>query len=160
MVRVNLISPSLLLDQHLNAENVEILMLKGTNLKGDIPKSYRLGKGHILFFKDKPNYLTIRQYAIKWEMIQRGFKNSVDLPLIIGESEFKPSQEDYKIIISRLKEKVLKKPNYYNYKSNKVDVESYLNVLEAVSINTENTDGETLNQNIQSIVTKKGEHLN
>ncbi|MBU3923323.1 MAG: pyrimidine dimer DNA glycosylase/endonuclease V, partial [Nanoarchaeota archaeon] len=61
MVRINLINPSKLTDQHLIAEYNEILMLIGhikkfPNIYSQ-PKTYTLGKGHINFFKNKIKYL-------------------------------------------------------------------------------------------------------
>ena len=57
MVRVNIINPKYLADQHLRAEYLEIIMLvtyvrKHPKIKKELPKKYCLGTGHILFFKD------------------------------------------------------------------------------------------------------------
>lgn len=50
MVRVNLIDPKFLSDQHIIAEYDEILMLisyiRRSKIRDDIPKRYCLGKGH------------------------------------------------------------------------------------------------------------------
>jgi deoxyribonuclease (pyrimidine dimer) len=56
MVRINLIKPNYLTDEHLIAEYNEILMLLGyvrkyPKLNNNIPKEYKLGKGHILFLQ-------------------------------------------------------------------------------------------------------------
>ena len=74
MVRINLIKPRFLSDQHLIAEYDEILMLiayikkySKTNLD-KIPNNYSLGKGHILFFKNKVLYLKNRHEKLKKEM--------------------------------------------------------------------------------------------
>jgi len=76
MVRINLINPKKLADQHLIAEYDEILMLLGYVKKyprlGKIPGKYSLGKGHILFFKNKLKYLKKRHELIKLEMKKRG----------------------------------------------------------------------------------------
>ena len=57
MVRVNLISPEKLADQHLVAEYAEILMLiayiKSYPSTEEIPEHYTLGEGHMKFFKNK-----------------------------------------------------------------------------------------------------------
>ncbi|MBL7051445.1 hypothetical protein ISS04_04795 [Candidatus Woesearchaeota archaeon] len=80
MVRINLIDPVNLADQHLIAEYNEILMLIGhVNKYPEIkeqPSEYCLGKGHINFFKDKLKYLKDRHELIKKEMRGRGFKTS------------------------------------------------------------------------------------
>jgi len=125
MVRINLINPKSLSDQHLIAEYNEILMLIGYVKKhpkthfNQIPKNYKLGQGHILFFKNKLKYLEKRFEQIKREMKKRGFcclKNldfkNIDKNLI---KNWKPNETDKKIIKSRLKEKINLKPNYYRY---------------------------------------------
>jgi len=77
MVRVNIINPENLSDQHLIAEYNEILMLvsyvkRYPNLKG-IPEKFCLGTGHMKFFKDKIKYIKSRHEKIKKEMKNRGF---------------------------------------------------------------------------------------
>ena len=75
MVRINLINPKKLADQHLVAEHNEILMLLGYVRKHpmclNIPETYCLGRGHIKFFKNKLLYLKKRHELIKKEMIKR-----------------------------------------------------------------------------------------
>lgn len=117
MVRINIVCPKILTDQWILAENLEILYLKSNipKFKGLIPKSFKLGTGHQKFFWDKINYLTYRQYEIKRELILRGFKASLNLPLKIGNIDFKPTCEDKKLIYSRLLERFTQKPNYYHY---------------------------------------------
>ena len=57
MVRINIINPKYLSDQHLIAEYLEIIMLVNYTKKHpkikDAPKNYALGKGHIKFFKNR-----------------------------------------------------------------------------------------------------------
>ena len=128
MVRINLINPKFLTDQHLRAEYNEILMLFGYvrkhphthfNQLHKIPKSYKLGKGHILFFKDKLKYLEKRFELIKKEMKRRGFSGDkkinlegIDKSLI---NDWKPSKKDKDIIKKRVIDKINLKPNYYRY---------------------------------------------
>ncbi len=61
MVRVNIINPKNLSDQHLIAEYLEIIMLinyiKKHPKQSKIPKNYLLGKGPMKFFKNKLKYL-------------------------------------------------------------------------------------------------------
>lgn len=125
MVRINLINPRFLADQHLIAEYNEILMLFGYVRKhpythfDQIPKSYRLGQGHILFFKNKLKYLEKRFELIKKEMARRGFSakrrinfEGIDKKLL---KNWKPFNTDKKIIKKRLIYKINLKPNYYRY---------------------------------------------
>lgn len=78
MVRINLINPVKLADQHLIAEYDEILMLVAYIKKypkiENIPKNYCLGKGHMTFFKNKMTYLKKRHEELKIEMKKRGFQ--------------------------------------------------------------------------------------
>ncbi len=75
MVRINLLNPKNLSDQHLIAEYLEIMMLAGYARKhpslDGIPERYCLGKGHIKFFKNKLKYLEKRHGLIKKEMLRR-----------------------------------------------------------------------------------------
>ena len=123
MVRVNLINPKFLTDQHLVAEYAEILILAEyirnyPDLEG-IPKRYCLGEGHQRFFKDKVGYLRKRHEKLKQEMMERGFKPKRTLSLK-GFSRknlgsWRPAARDYLIIRKRLIEKVKKKPGFYRY---------------------------------------------
>ncbi len=124
MVRINLISPESLADQHLNAEYNEILMLVGHLKKhgvdfDKIPKYYCLGKGHINFFKNKLGYLRDRYEHIKKEMRKRGFNPEKTLEIRgFGRElrrDFKPRKVDFELIKKRLAEKIRLKPNYYRY---------------------------------------------
>jgi deoxyribonuclease (pyrimidine dimer) len=123
MVRVNLIDPKNLSDQHLIAEYNEILMLLGYVKKypklGQIPSEYTLGKGHILFFKNKLRYLKKRHELIKKEMKKRGFitKKKIKLSEFKKEliNDWKPNKKDKEIIKKRLISKINLKTNFYKY---------------------------------------------
>ena len=85
MVRINLIDPRKLADQHLIAEYNEILMLLDYVKKypsiDNTPENYILGKGHIKFFKDKLQYLKDRHDVIKNEMHNRNFSTNISVDL-------------------------------------------------------------------------------
>lgn len=138
MVRINLISPKKLADQHLIAEYNEILMLLGHVKKypelSEIPKNYCLGKGHIKFFKNKLFYLKKRHELLKKEMEKRGFnpEKNIDLKSFNKKlvNDWNPSNRDKKIIINRLKEKIEQKPDYYNYYRKKKPKEFFLGILD------------------------------
>ncbi|MBU2634407.1 MAG: pyrimidine dimer DNA glycosylase/endonuclease V [Nanoarchaeota archaeon] len=133
MVRINIINPKKLADQHLIAEYNEILKLIGHIKKYPIiknqPKNYCLGKGHINFFKDKIKYLKIRHKIIKKEMKKRGFKANKTINLNKHQNNWKPKQQDYKIIKKRLKEKIKLKPNFYRYYKTKKPVKFFNGLL-------------------------------
>jgi len=138
MVRINLIYPNELADQHLIAEYNEILMLIGyvkkyPKIEG-IPERYTLGKGHIKFFKNKLKYLKNRHEKIKMEMKNRGFLHGKKINLSKFDKslikDWKPSNIDKKIICKRIIEKIRNNPNYYRYygeRKNKIFFESLLN---------------------------------
>lgn len=138
MVRVNLINPLNLADQHLIAEYLEIMMLIGHVKKypepKEVPENYTLGKGHIKFFKNKLSYLKSRHEDLKKEMKKRGFatNKSVNLDLFKKEllNDWSPSKEDIHIIKERIKWKISKKPTYYRYYGNKKDAKFLINLID------------------------------
>lgn len=124
MVRINLVSPVHLSDQHLIAEYNEILMLFGTVEKHPEirkqPKEYTLGTGHITFFKDKLVYLKRRHETLQAEMRERGFvpTKRIDLRKYPEHlhNDWTPTKDAIHIIIARIAEKIDKKPDYYRYR--------------------------------------------
>lgn len=123
MVRVNLVNPKYLTDQHLIAEYAEILMLlayiKQHPEKKNIPSRYTLKKGHMKFFKDKVLYLKRRHEQIIREMKKRGFKPTRNLKISgLRKSlmnNWKPNPQDLQIIKRRLIQKIKMKPGWYRY---------------------------------------------
>lgn len=137
MVRINLINPKNLADQHLIAEYNEILMLLGhinkyPKIKNQ-PKEYCLEKGHISFFKDKINYLKDRHEIIKKEMTKRGFNISKTINLKKYPKEYrknwKPTKKDKDIIKKRLISKINLKPEYYRYYGMKKSKEFFVKLI-------------------------------
>jgi deoxyribonuclease (pyrimidine dimer) len=140
MVRINLINPKYLADQHLIAEYNEILMLLGYVRKNPkltlskIPLNYKLGKGHILFFKNKLRYLEKRFKLIKAEMRKRRFSEKINFDLTPFDRElikdWKPNEKDKKIIKKRLIHKITLKPDYYKYYKNKKSKNFFIKMIE------------------------------
>ena len=130
MVRINLVPPSELTDQHLVAEHDEILMLCGALKRtlaskigyqqSRIAPKFLLGKGHIYFFFDKGKYLHERFIQIQTEMRARDFHPTRVFPTYIWPShlynDFTPTQEDFDLIRERIKHKISLKPSWYRYK--------------------------------------------
>ena len=125
MVRINIISPKKLADQHLIAEYNEMLMFMGYVEKypsfelAKTPKKYCLGTGHILFFKNKLNYIKKRHELLKKEMKKRGFHpyktiNISEYPKSM-RNDWQPKSDDKKIIKKRLLQKIGSKPDFYRY---------------------------------------------
>ena len=139
MVRVNIINPKNLTDQHLIAEYKEIIMLigyvknnPGTSLD-KIPKHYLLGSGHILFFKNKLGYLKNRFNKIKKEMKKRGFKANRNINISQFSEKLKKdwhaSEKDKKIIKKRLIQRVKLKPKWYNYYRKNKPLKFYVDLI-------------------------------
>lgn len=127
MARVNVgVNPKYLTDQWLVAESVEITMITGSLrknnfiIKSAIPKNYKLGTGHINFFKDKLVYLKRRLKAVNNEMVNRGFKPGTHLALMNYPQKFcndwSPTQVDSDILRERLLGKyIAKNPGFWRY---------------------------------------------
>jgi deoxyribonuclease (pyrimidine dimer) len=123
MVRINLLNPRSLADQHLIAEYNEILKFFGHMRKyphvTSAPCRYCLGKGHIVFFKDKLLYLKKRHELLKKEMRRRGFRPNKNIKLggfskkLVND--WRPKKADKDIIKKRLVKKINEKPHYYKY---------------------------------------------
>lgn len=139
MVRINLLKPKQLADQHLIAEYNEILMLFGHVKKfpkiNDMPSDYCLGKGHITFFKNKLLYLKKRHEEIKKEMKKRGYATNKTINLKQYDMElcndWKPKRCDKELIRKRITEKLKKKPEYYRYYGEKKPVQNLIELLKA-----------------------------
>ncbi|MBN1275698.1 pyrimidine dimer DNA glycosylase/endonuclease V [Candidatus Woesearchaeota archaeon] len=138
MVRLNLVDPAALADQHLIAEYNEILMFLGyvrkhPSLRG-IPASYRLGEGHVSFFKDKLLYVQRRHGLLKEEMRMRGFVPVKEVDLTGFPSSLRgdwaPDAAAVGVIKGRLREKLLLKPNYYRYRGERRPVSFFLGLID------------------------------
>lgn len=147
MVRVNLIDPSYLTDQHLLAEHNEILMLisylKRYPMRPDgadrmrIPERFTLGKGHMLFFKDKLLYIKRRHDSIREEMCRRGYASrkviSIECFPSVMLNDWRPEELDVRIIKARLIDKVKAKPWFYTYYKRKLDLEALLHLIKSAT---------------------------
>lgn len=128
MTRINVIEPRLLHHKHLVVEYRELPrvfgLVKAAEDKGlfphqvGMPEAYQLGKGHVLFFYDKLQYLIFRQHLIIDEMKLRGynpqFQNPEDLRRNISSYWFNnyfPTAEARRINLERLRDKI---PEFYN----------------------------------------------
>jgi deoxyribonuclease (pyrimidine dimer) len=137
MVRVNIINPNHLADQHLIAEYDEILMLLGYVKRypkpENIPEKYTLGKGHIKFFKNKLVYLKKRHESLKKEMRERGFKTEITIRLEEFKKEllndWKPDNEAVEIIKDRIITKLKLKKDYYRYKGKKQSQDFFIEMI-------------------------------
>lgn len=139
MVRINLIKPKSLADQHLVAEYNEILMFLGHVRKfpapNNIPERFTLGSGHIRFFKDKLGFIAQRHELLKDEMRRRGFvpQKTINLEEFPEElrNDWRPMLGDYELIRNRIKEKIALKPDFYRYEGKPREPEFFQNLLRA-----------------------------
>ena len=136
MVRINLVEPKKLTDQHLVAEFNETLMLFGQIKKcstENIPKNYCLGTGHIRFFFDKLVFLKKRFEKLKREMIKRGFRPTKELDISGFEqclqNDWIPSKIDIDLNKKRIRERIRQKPDFYRYYGKHKDLAFLLDLL-------------------------------
>lgn len=112
MTRINVIPPQELCDQHLLAEYRELpRVLRHTNADpNNIPKFYKTGQGHVLFFVDKFTWLRKRHSEIVRELSERGFNLSNTKPLPntknVLENDWTPPKEAIMINKNRILERM------------------------------------------------------
>lgn len=120
MVRINLIDPKQLSDQHLIAEYREILLLFGYYKKHQKIRPSDDHKCPMRFYHNKLFYLMKRFAFLRLEMIRRGFKPTKFLPIeILGETllfnDFEPNEIQTKEIKDRIVQRLNEKPSWYRY---------------------------------------------
>jgi deoxyribonuclease (pyrimidine dimer) len=142
MTRINLLIPSELTDQHLIAEIKEINQLSGQFKKSlhsknginNIPMNFKLNTGHVKYFYNKGKYLHKRFQILKEEALNRGFNINIEFnnewqknKRLDLYNDWKPNEEDKNIVRERIKSKILKKPQWYKYKS-KIIEKNFINL--------------------------------
>ncbi|MBP5723645.1 MAG: hypothetical protein J6X18_08760 [Bacteroidales bacterium] len=135
MTRINSAIPVRnLTDEHLLAEHREIKRLPYCLARAvssgsiqNAPKSFTLGKGHVLFFLDKQSFIRKRYQLIHTECIRRGFKvsdfsgnwNSVPEDY---NNDYEPTEEERRMIEERITDRLLNgKKEFYHYCGNRID---------------------------------------
>jgi deoxyribonuclease (pyrimidine dimer) len=149
-MRINVIPPNLLLDQHLFAEFREIKMLpkmflRSKNSKqglGTFGGKYTLNAGHGKCFYDKFNFIETRFEELKKEVLSRDYDIKdeflfLDLTKIPKEffGDYVPTPEAIRINSERIIERVLDKPSFYKYYHKPINFLSYKSYLENLSLN-------------------------
>lgn len=148
MTRINVIDVTLLTDQHLFAEYREITRLfalvkqacdKHPNDKilAKIPPTYRMRTGHVLFFYDKLDFIEKRYFALRDEVVKRGFNVTLKDDIVHFRQvidpcfyqDFLPNQSDMAVNIERLLEKIHAKPNWYKMNGKVIDDNHYCQYL-------------------------------
>ncbi len=136
-MRCNIIQVFFLTDQHLIAEKRELRMIpalleKRANKRSPvidfIPERFCLGTGHQKFWLDKFLYLEKRFNSLVDEMIRRGFHPDPEIKFHIETAkhyglynDWEPQPEDYDIIVTRIRERVMEKLGWYRYCGKPVD---------------------------------------
>lgn len=122
MTRINTVHPSDLTNEWLLAEFGELLRIPNKIISGKtkldksrIPSTFRMGKGHEIFFHDKLKWLHQRHIDITAECIKRGININTeftfkydDLPLVAKMyfyNDWEPAQKDHSVLIERLQER-------------------------------------------------------
>lgn len=117
MTRINIgIPPKELTPRHLLAEHREIKRIPNSISKGkynlkNIPKEFKLGKGHVSFFYDKLLYLKNRYEEIYSECLHRKFKISYygsawdDVPKELF-NDYEPTERDRELIRERIAQRL------------------------------------------------------
>lgn len=121
MTRINAsIDPVKLCDQHLLAEHREIVRLRHlVNSKSEVPSSFRLGKGHVLYFKDKLGFVHSRYERLFEECVRRGFDvgyygvSFLSIPPEFRRKTPKITNDQTNQLIERLLERYPKNCKYY-----------------------------------------------
>lgn len=132
-MRCNILPAWTLLDQHLIAERRELRMIppllkkrvdSGKHTTEDIPIRFTLGKGHMLFWLDKMYYLFKRHDSLTEEMKKRGFNPNISLTFDMEyavrkkmDNDWEPNHQDFNTIVTRIREKIMEKPQWYRYYS-------------------------------------------
>jgi hypothetical protein len=136
-MRINVVDPKYLMDQHLIAEYGEIqnMMLPyyRRSMKSkkpfdwsSVPKRYTLNKGHASFFYNKMGFVVKRFKLVVQEMHNRGFNTNL---LELDYSEVHAfNMNDYTVTavdilhnLKRIESRVDMKPSWYRYKRGQVD---------------------------------------
>lgn len=116
MTRINTIPVQDLMDQHLIAEYREITRISKLARPLDDYGVYKMGAGHVKFFYNKGKYLRNRTQELYNECIKRGFNVTYKEYQLHPEGlnkDWSPTNEDKKINLVRINEKLNQKPDFY-----------------------------------------------
>lgn len=130
MTRINAdLYPRMLTDQHLVAERTEINFAISSARRSYFSKlglrtstAYTLGAGHVTFFHDKLLYLWRRWEALSEEMRVRNMNPKQEFPWEKCEmlpslmwNDYQASAADQALLKARIRERILKKPDWYRW---------------------------------------------
>jgi len=137
MTRINAGIPvEKLSDQHLLAEHREIKRIPRTKFVGVVPEHFTLGKGHVLFFSNKPVYTFNRYFQIYSECLRRGFNveyygaNWDGTPDF--DQEYFPSAKDVEVVKQRIIERAGSSKQIPMYCGKPLTVEQYIDIIKSI----------------------------
>lgn len=127
MTRISVGFNKHLVDKNLNRERIEVLRIPNTIKKGTakvdlkkIPKDFRLGHLHVVFFYNKIGFLKRHYEELTAECIRRGFNPTDYSDAFEGIPEhlmndYEPTEYDKQIVRERITErlKTMKNLKYY-----------------------------------------------
>lgn len=143
MTRINSsINVKKLTDEHLMAEHREIKRMVSTYLKrklmsngfSNIPKSFTLGTGHVIFFVDKGKFTFNRYKQLHEECLNRNF-NVQDYSDNWDEykthfNDYTPTTEENNLLLERISERLLNTTKkYWHYYGEKISKEDSIKLL-------------------------------
>ena len=120
MTRINCVPVTELVDKHLVAEYRELPRIyklaracreRGVN-PGTLPATYRLGKGHVLFFYNRLGFIKKRHGELIREMLRRGFQVNFPTPPTISDlpnswrHDWQPTDEAMELNRARIAERL------------------------------------------------------
>lgn len=144
MTRINsAIYPVFLTDEHLLAEHREIkriptLFAKGTYHPSKIPPKFTLGKGHVLYFLDKPAFTFDRYKLIREECLRRGFNIEDYSSNWDSYADFKGNEhihtfEEKELLKERIIIRILESPKkYWHYQGQKISKAEAVRLLREI----------------------------
>ena len=140
MTRISVGYTKQMVDKHINKERIEVLRIpndiKNGRTKVDlkrIPKDFRLGTGHAIFFHDKVLFLKKHYEALTEECIKRGFNPTDysdtfnDIPIHLM-NDYTPTKYDIQIVRERITERLKTMKNLKYYRE-PITVEEAINKL-------------------------------
>lgn len=140
MTRISVGYTEQMIDKHINKERIEVLRIPNDIKKGRtkvdlkrIPKSFRLGTGHTIFFHDKIGFLKKHYEALTEECIKRGFTPTDysdafnDIPSHLM-NDYTPTEYDRRIVRERITER-LKTMQHLKYYREPITIEEAINKL-------------------------------
>lgn len=144
MTRINFGIPvKALTDEHLLAEHREIKRLPEVYIKAldsgsidRLPSKFCLGKGHVLFFVDRPNYTLDRYFKIYHECLRRGFdvqryaENWDCYPEWSFGKLTRVTSESKAIVVERISDRILSSSKkFFHYYGEKISKQKAIKLL-------------------------------